>query len=147
LHITMFFLGYLDLGQVEGVKALLSRLSVRRFPVSLGGVGTFDADRPRVVFVNITKGAKELEDIYARLSGGISALRIRMDERGFAPHLTIARVKGFSGREADAVKAFMSEFEGHDFGSFACCSIRLKSSVLTRAGPKYADLFVKELPA
>jgi 2'-5' RNA ligase len=147
LHITMFFLGYVDARQLEAVKGALSKMHARSFAVDLNGIGTFDVRNPRVVFVSITKGSEELSAMYAGLFDDISALRIRMDERGFTPHITIARLKSFTGKETNAVKALTEEYSSYDFGSFLCTSIKLKQSVLTREGPVYTDLFVKELTA
>jgi 2'-5' RNA ligase len=147
LHITMFFLGYVDAGQLEAVKGALSKVHASSFAVDLNGIGTFDARNPRVVFVNITKGSEELRGVYASLFDDISALRIRMDERGFTPHITIARLKSFTSKETGTVKALAERYSSYDFGSFLCTSIKLKQSVLTREGPVYTDLFVKELNA
>lgn len=49
LHITMFFLGYVDAEQLEAVKGAISRIRARSFAVDLNGIGTFDAGHPRVV--------------------------------------------------------------------------------------------------
>ena len=105
LHITLFFLGYVDAEQIASVKLALSKMQVRSFSVDLNGIGTFDPRNPRIVFINIAKGSEELKKIYADLSGDISALRIRMDERAFAPHITIARLKRSAGEEVRAVNA------------------------------------------
>lgn len=147
LHITMFFLGYLDAAQLEAVKAVMSKIQMRSFTVDLRGIGTFDPRSPRVVFVNIMKGSEELKEIYASLFDGISSLHIRMDEREFAPHITIARLKRFSSKETGAVKALTERYSDHEFGSFVCRSIKLKQSVLSREGASYADLLVKEFNA
>jgi 2'-5' RNA ligase len=147
LHITMFFLGYVDAGQLEAVKLAISDVSMRSFSVDLKGIGTFDARSPRVVFVDIAEGSEGLKEIYAHLFEGISALRIKTDEREFTPHITIARLKRFTSRETGAVNALVEKYPDYDFGAFLCTSIKLKKSVLARSGPEYTDIFVKELTA
>ena len=142
LHITLFFLGYLDEKQLEETKKALDRIQERQFGIDLKGIGTFGN---RVVFVNITKGAEELNAVYSGLFEAIAALGARMERREFAPHLTIARLKRFTKKETGIVKALVKKYPDRDFGSFVCTSIKLKQSALSREGPAYTDLFVKEL--
>ncbi len=145
LHITMFFLGYVDPSQLDGVKRVLSSMDKRSFTIGLNGIGTFDQRNPHVVFVNITTGSKELKGVYASLSDDLSALRIGIEEREFTPHVTVMRLNSYSRMEISAVSALIKEYSGYDFGSFLCTKIKLKQSVLTDKGPVYTDLFVKEL--
>lgn len=126
---------------------MLSGLEAKSFEVSLNGIGTFDLSRPRVLFVNIVKGYEALRQIYSDLFGDIAALNIKMEEREFSPHVTVARLKGFGAKEMDSARKAVEEHSHQDFGSFLCSSIKLKQSVLTDRGPVYTDLFTKELSA
>lgn len=149
LHITLFFLGYVDAEQLEAVKRILSSVRASGFAIDLNGMGTFDARNPRVVFVNITQGAEELKALYSSLYNSISALHIKLEEREFTPHVTIARVKKFTSKETGAVTALIKSHSNYDFGSFLCTSMTLKESVPAHGlqGPLYRSLYVKSLPA
>lgn len=147
LHITLFFLDNVDGRQIDGVKSALSKLDERRFEVSLGGVGTFDISRPRVLFANVTKGYENLLGVYSRLFGDLEVLRIKMEDREFSPHVTIARLKHAGPKEIGAARKAVEDFARKEFGGFVCSSIKLKRSELTSKGPIYTDLFVKELTA
>lgn len=144
IHITLFFLGYLDSAQIDSVKGIMSGLSYRKFEVSLSGVGTFSIKRPRVIFAEIHNGAKELNDIYEMMSDRLSRTA-KLDERGFAPHVTIARLKRFDGGTIDAAKAFIDKYDSCEFGSFVCNEVKLKRSILTKNGALHSDMYIKEL--
>ena len=144
IHITLFFLGYLDKEQIERAKDVISTLNCKKFEVSLTGVGTFDPKRPRVIFAKIDKGAEELNDIYKMMLERLSEIA-KLDERGFSPHVTIARLKEFDRGTVDAARDFIDKHEEQEFGSFTCSGIRLKQSVLTKDGAIHSDLYVKEL--
>lgn len=143
IHITLFFLGYPDAAQIEGVKSVMAGLSYRKFNVSLVGTGSF-SKRPRVVFAKVKDGARELIGIYDSLYGGLSRIT-ELEERGFSPHATIARLKRFDRGTTEAAREFIDRNGSKEFGSFVCDAVRLKQSVLTKDGAIHSDICVKEL--
>lgn len=60
------------------------------------------------------------------------------DERGFHPHITLARVR--SPRNNEALAAMIRDCENKDFGRTAITALKLKSSSLTPKGPTYRDI-------
>ncbi len=96
LHVTLAFLGEIDadVARVRYVPAL-EPLAGRAAPrVCLDSFGTFPAQRrPRVLWAGL---AGDVEDI-ARLAIGVAdALRplgYQAEERGFMPHVTLARAR------------------------------------------------------
>jgi 2'-5' RNA ligase len=144
MHITLFFLGYIDAAQVEATKGIMSSIGSRRFGVSLHGIGTFAIKRPRVIFANIRDGAKELHDIYETVSNGMPAL-MKLEKEEFTPHLTVARLKRFDSATTGRARDFIESYKDMDFGSFECKEIKLKQSVLTNEGAVHSDIHVKEL--
>ena len=145
MHITIFFLGYLDDARVGKVEELMSGLSARRFTISLAGLGTFPGREQRVVFAGIREGREALAEIHSRLLGPLSGLGIRMEQREFNPHLTVMRIKGTAAHMGETVEELISGSGGTEFGSFLCGSIRLKESVLGGHGAVHTEMFEKEL--
>jgi 2'-5' RNA ligase len=80
-----------------------------------------------------------LHELIMRLTGDIG----ERDERGFVPHLTIARVRYV--RNWDRYMEVIKKWGNVDFGTQVVDSIRLKRSVLTPKGPIYSDLLVIKL--
>jgi 2'-5' RNA ligase len=144
MHITLFFLGYIDEAQVDSAKEVMSGIGSGRFNISLHGMGTFAMKRPRVIFANISSGAKELNDIHERVSSSLPAM-MKLEREEFAPHLTVARLKRFDGVTTGRARDFIGKYKDADFGSFECRDIRLKRSVLTEEGAVHSDMYVKEL--
>lgn len=143
MHITLFFLGNIDKHQQELVCAAIEKRVQKGFFVSVKGVGVFSPSRPNVVFAKIDDGAKELLDIHDLLLSAIESAGIEIEQRKYAPHITIARAKERLGKLS--VGDFLKENSEKEFGEFMCDSIKLKRSVLTSDGPVYEDIYVKRL--
>ncbi len=143
LHITLRFIGEISKDLVEEVKKRLGGIKYGQFAMRMRGVGAFPSiERPRVIWVGIEEGARDLANLHElimRLTGDIG----ERDERGFVPHLTIARVKYV--RNWDRYMEVIRRWENMDFGTQVIDSIRLKRSVLTPKGPIYSDLLVIKL--
>jgi len=60
------------------------------------------------------------------------------DDKGFSPHLTIARVKAAVNRAALA--DYVTSMREQDFGKMPVRAVRLKRSTLTPKGPIYTTI-------
>lgn len=139
LHLTLFFLGELPSKVIEKVQEVMSTISFNPFILKLQGLGAFPSqDRPRVIWVGVTEGFKDVESIYRSLRSKLQAVPIRLEsEESFVPHITIARVK-FSGYGLRNVIASLKDVE---FGVQEVKTVRLKKSTLTPRGPIYETLY------
>ena len=96
LHLTLKFLGEIEEGLLPDLKrALEERLSqVSKFEFSLKDLGAFpNFHKPRVIWVGIDSGAKELTDLAIKVDEATHSLGFEKENRPFSAHLTIARVK------------------------------------------------------
>ena len=144
MHITLFFLGYLDAAQVEAVKVIMSGMDSKRFSISLHGAGTFTIRRPRVIFANIREGAEELDGLYGMVSSRLPTM-MKLEKEKFTPHVTVARLSRFDSVTTEKARDFIEKYKDIDFGSFECKEVKLKQSVLTKDGALHSDICVKEL--
>ena len=139
MHLTLRFLGEIPRTAVEGVKEALSGLQFKAFEAHFSGLGVFPSmKRISVVWVGMTRGSEQLNEIFQQLEPKIRQLGIPADSKGFSPHLTIARVR--SGVNRDALAEYVSSMRDHEFGSMQVTSVRLKKSTLTPKGPIYETL-------
>ncbi len=145
IHITLLFLGMMNDTQLKGMTKALSQLGTAGFGLLFNGIGSFSEEKPRVIFANIIEGEAELSQIYSTLKAKASALGIKTDDRGFAAHATIARVKEAGTDDILYLKGFVASHSEDEFGGFHCNEVKLKSSVLKSDGPEYSDIFVKDL--
>ncbi len=95
IHLTLHFLGDLDEARETAVRAQLDEpLATDPFDVTLGELGLFPpSGRPRVFWVAVEHGRRELLAIHAELSRRLVAAGVEIETRPFAPHLTLARVR------------------------------------------------------
>lgn len=142
LHYTLLFLGEQPKRSLDELAKRLESISAPCFQLELRGVGAFPReDSPRVVWIGAGKGREELAALAYKVRE--LAKDIAQADEEFAPHLTIARVKG--PRNKDRVAEFIAGHKNDVFGVVQVCEVKLKKSVLTPRGPIYSDLYVKKL--
>ncbi len=107
LHVTLRFLGPTpDMRQQEvGAVVAEAARGVAPFQIVLSGGGAFPNQyRPRVLWIGIGDGARELAGIAGRINGELARLGWTPDDRPFNPHLTLARTDGVIGADGYAAK-------------------------------------------
>lgn len=142
MHITLQFLGEIDVGQAEKVAGAMEKIRFVPFRVSLSELSYFSPRMIRVVFVEVARGKEELQELYAKLSVALTAAGIRFEEEKYTPHFTIARAKHV--RDIRKLREALSKNSKVELGSFDVRSVVLKESTLTPSGPVYRDLYKLE---
>ncbi len=135
LHLTLCFLGYLNEKEEKKVVDALMEIKMMAFEIGFFGFSHFDK---RVLFIEVTKGKKELEEISKALSG-----KTPYCKGEFHAHLTIARNKDLSGKEFESVLEGLSK-TGFQAG-FLATEIKLFESRISSDGPKYFLVHEKKL--
>ena len=95
LHVTIKFIGEWPESRLEELHEVLSTLAPREpFAIELKQLGWFPNERsPRVLWVGIQGGNPLLEFVQETEERLQRTLGIKKEDRPFAPHLTIARIK------------------------------------------------------
>ena len=139
MHLTLRFLGEIPAPTVEMVKEAMRPIRFCPFEVEFSGLGVFpNLNRINVVWVGIRKGQDELMGIFHQLEPALRKLGLPPDDKGFNPHLTIARVRSNVNRAALA--DFVVSMREQNFGKMTAQVVRLKKSTLTPQGPIYATM-------
>lgn len=139
IHITVRFLGDINLSTVDKIHNEMNQIVFTPFTVKILGVGVFPTLKHlRVVWVGIQEGANELEDIYNQLEPKLHKLGLKPDTGGFSPHITIARVR--TGRSKSGLISGINKLANHEFGILKAKCLKLKKSNLTPKGPIYSTL-------
>jgi len=139
LHFTVKFLGEIPESMVEEIDKRIRALALQRMEVGVRGLGAFpDLRRPRVVWAGVAP-----QDLQSVSNGGqqvIDALEGigESDDRGFHPHITLARVR--SPRNLESLASVIRERSAKEFGRSTISALKLKSSDLTPSGPIYRDV-------
>jgi 2'-5' RNA ligase len=145
-HLTLKFLGDVDPARVPDVTAALATL---RTPLPRGlalrGAGTFpDHGPPRVVWAGLRGDVDTLAALAARIDQACAALGFPPERRGFAPHVTLGRVRDPRGARELARRAAELELASEEFAPEA---FELLQSTLTPAGARHQVLWRSAPPA
>ena len=139
MHLTLRFLGEVPQMTVDRIKDAMGELRFQQFIVQFAGIGAFpNLRRISVVWVGVTRGQEELEGIFQQLEPKLRKIGLSSDNKGFSPHMTVARVR--SGINRDALAKYIESMQEHDFGQMTVAALRLKKSTLTPKGPIYTTI-------
>lgn len=143
LHITIWFFGELDRGRLELVLDEAKKVRFKPFKVEVKGVGYFPGgNRVNVIWLGIVDPDGGFKTIFDQLVERLGGKGFKYDERGFKPHLTIARVKYVKDKQR--LLNTLREMRETRFGEQLIDKLKVKKSVLTGRGPIYSDLLVVE---
>lgn len=137
-HITLCFLGDIDSRTCKAIITGMSEItpSLDPFTVSLYGINAFpNLKRPRVIWAGIRQGKKEITEVHRRILPVIRPLGFA-EEKKFAPHVTIGRVR--SQEKLDRLAPAAESV--HELGEELIQGVSLMESILTPKGPVYSEL-------
>ena len=152
MHVTIRFLGEIPLEHAKTIYEFLeASINSRYFstaPVEAALVGVGDFGK-KAFFIEIVGVDQLLQTIFAEVTEFLNRdLHIAPEQRGFSPHLTIARAregrdrrdlaKGNPGQKSYA--QLKKEWATVSFGPWHMKKVYLKQSVLTPKGPIYSNL-------
>ncbi len=144
MHITLFFFEKASRDQITGIERAIGRITRSQFNIEVGGVDTFNYERPSVIFTKVNAGA-EIAHLYGELLPSMEKTGFTTKGRPFSPHVTIARCRNPDKESTEKISAFLKDNNGTIFGRFRCKAIALKQSTLTEAGPIYKTLLSSDL--
>ncbi len=95
LHLTVHFLGEVDVGRLPALRAVLAPpVRVAPFDIEFGGLGVFPTGgQPRVLRFSVTSGTAGLAAVHAELGNRLESIGFQLETRPYTPHLTLARLK------------------------------------------------------
>jgi 2'-5' RNA ligase len=96
IHITLRFLGDLDLKRVDQITKSWPKIFTQtpNFKINIDTINAFpNIDHPKVLWAGISDGSKETIQLFDMLNDGLAQLGIPKDRELFIPHFTLARCK------------------------------------------------------
>ena len=141
LHLTLKFLDEITEEQRQQVETMLRRVtaSATPFMVQLDQVGAFPSRHaPRVIWVGLAEGTEELARMAAMIEEEARAMGLRREERPFASHLTVGRVR--SSRSLKALAQQLPHVQWKSPAPWHVVAITLYQSVLSSAGAHHSKL-------
>jgi len=140
-HITLRFIGEVDEGKVEEIKARLEGIRFRRFYVTVKGVGFFPSppSPPRVLWVG--GESDEITDLKREIDKALASVGFP-PEQNFVSHITLGRIK--SVEPPEKARRISDKHKEKYFGEFEVKEFILFESKLTSSGPIYS--IIKNFP-
>ncbi|MCB9898293.1 MAG: RNA 2',3'-cyclic phosphodiesterase [Planctomycetes bacterium] len=133
-HVTLAFLGEVEGPLARRVAEGLHGVRADPFPLELRGVGHFPPrGTPKVLWVGVD-GGPELLALHHRVHSRLERLGLQLEERRFAPHVTLARLVQPPLPE---LLRFMDEHMAFREGPLPVTDFQLMSSVLGRSGAQH----------
>jgi 2'-5' RNA ligase len=143
IHLTLRFLGDVDDARLATLSGMLRTAykDVAPFPVNVCGTGVFpNARRPSVIWVGMSPVEGGLGEVQAAAETAACAIGLPPEERGFQPHLTLARIR--DSRKAQGLMELLRGEEDFAAGAFDVAGVTLFSSQLAPGGSIYRQLEV-----
>lgn len=141
IHLTLRFLGNIELDAIEKIGAGLPDIftETAAVPVIISGLGSFpSAGRPKVIWADVADPGGDVSAVQARLQTFLSGLGFPAEERPFAAHITLGRV-----RRLDRAHRLKNTLSGYAFEPplrQSLARIVFYQSTLTPQGPVYSTL-------
>jgi len=96
VHLTLKFFGDVPTQNLPKISAAASRVAKQfsTFQIRIGGTGVFPRrSRPQVLWIGVEDSGGQLSDLQQRLEEELAREGFAKEDRGYRPHLTIARLR------------------------------------------------------
>ena len=140
-HLTLKFFGSITERDIRSIEDTLKAMSpeLAPIPIAVGTMGVFpNLSKPRVLWVGITTGLKELTAMQAKIEAALEPAGFAREERAYRPHLTLGRMK--ADRRIEGLDKAVESHKDFSAGSFTATEMILFRSDLKPTGPEYTVL-------
>ena len=137
LHLTIWFIGEVTAARAPAVlEALRPPFAESPFNLRIAGLGVFPSSgRPRVVWMDVREGTAALARLHDEVGARLRPLGFRPEERPYAAHLTLARIKEPLPQEARSILRGLLKKVQSDAGA---CRVDSVTVFRSRTAPKGA---------
>ena len=141
LHVTLKFLGEITEEQRTRMEDRLARVAHQEEPFEAGldRVGAVPSmTAPRVIWVGVGQGRESVVRLAEAIERESSALSFPREERSFAAHVTLGRVRSPRNRQALVERLRGAAWQPP--GPWRVTSVTFYQSILESSGPTYTIL-------
>jgi 2'-5' RNA ligase len=113
-HLTLRFIGDVDMHIAEEVAAELARVRRESFTLRLGAVGALGTKRPHAIVVR-AEPSPALIELQAEHERIMQRIGLVPETRKYTPHVTLARLRGASGHDIATYLSLRGGFSAEAF--------------------------------
>jgi RNA 2',3'-cyclic 3'-phosphodiesterase len=135
LHLTLRFIGEVGEDVAADVDVALARLKARPFTLRLAGAGVFGGNRPHALWVGVERDP-DLVKLRDKIEQALIRAGLPPEQRKFAPHVTLARLRD---TQADGLGRFLAAHSRFRAEPLPVDRFSLIASFPTKAGSVYED--------
>lgn len=144
LHITLKFIGEIEVSWLPNIKDRLSQVLEGRPPLELAvrGVGAFPKpERPRIIWAGIAGDTEPLAELRKDVDRKMKKYKIKTESYGHTPHITLARrINKRVPEGADVFVPLLEELKAVELGGWTAGTVILYQSQLQPTGAIYTPL-------
>jgi 2'-5' RNA ligase len=144
IHLTLKFLGNVNTYNLDAIiKAMQESVKgISPFQLQLKGVGAFpNLRRVQIVWVGLAGDLEQLKTLQSALESSLVSLGFPKENRGFTPHLTLARLRDTATlQQRQTIGDIIAKAEIESNLLIKVESLSLMRSQLTRSGAIYSCL-------
>ena len=96
LHITIRFIGDVDVQQSHEIIKALSSVRKQPFHIEASGLSCFHLKRQTILYCPVTS-TRKLTDLTAKVNESLVKIGFEMPNKPYVPHITLARLKSSKG--------------------------------------------------
>ena len=142
-HLTLAFLGERHPEEVEAAHEALEGLRHPAFTLALGGLGTFGARAPDVLWAGVRDGGQasgSLASLQAKVRSALHGAGIVLERRRFRPHLTLARLSRPEPAALERLAGFLARWDAFPAPPWEVRDLALWRSTLRPSGAIHEEL-------
>ncbi len=143
-HITLAFLGEQDEAMPEVIESGLRAACADfgPFNLDLGAGGSFPEGRSaRIIWLRVEGEVRRINRLQELILTELRQLGLRLEERPFSPHVTLARVaRHATNAQRRRLQELAVELDGYDVGAFPVSEVSIMASTLLPTGAVYTPL-------
>ena len=135
IHLTLVFLDDTDYNQIPEIISTLAKLKDDAFWITFTNIDGFPhLSRAHTIWIGVQDNLG-LFYLHKKIAERLRKLNLRIDEKKFIPHITLARIK-----KAKNVTSALATFNKINLGKFKVKEFILFESELNPEGPKHKSI-------
>lgn len=142
-HLTMRFLGAVEVAQVDRLNEAVRRASAGSGDLQLraSGIGVFPGvRRPRVVWTGVDDRGGRLAALQRSIEAAAGPFTHEAPQETFMGHITLARCRDINRAEASTLATLVNTLATRSFGEWTATSVEIIRSVTAPTGARYTTL-------